>query len=262
MNNRVLKMLGAIFVAFIICVVGITAWLWSMNHSYEEDKVYVPIFELSEDFVTDVNIIRRVTQCEDLPEFEAKELWYHKIDGYHSEPHIECYFKKKMTEDELKKFFNIKENVFWDSDKDWTLSFSRGWSKKEYMDVPDGMKEDMAVKIEKLSQAGFTLSFWKNINTRPIESDFINKITGATFPSFSVISYRSDIDNVYAKLRFDRLVGGDIVGISQNNSDEIKVDTFINKKRILFSMLRNEQYADLEILSSNPWGCGNGSIPK
>ena len=262
MTKRVQKVLKAILIAFIICVVAIIAWLWSMSRSYEEDKVFGPISDLSEDFVTDVNIIRRVTQCEELPEFEAKELWYHKIDSFHSELHIECYFKKKMTENEFKKLFNIKENVYWTSDKDWTLFFSRGWSKKEYMDVPDGLKEDIAVKIEKLSQAGFILSFWKNVNTRPIESDFINQITGATFPSFSVISYRSDIDNVYAKLRFDSFVDKKIVEVSQNISDEIKVDTIINNKRILFSMLRNEQYADLEILSSNPWGCGNGRISK
>lgn len=262
MIKRVVKAIVIVIGAIIFCIVGITVWLWSMSQSYEERKDYVPISELSEDFNTDVNIIRRVTQCKDLPEFEARELWYYKIDGLHSEPFIECYFRREMTEDEFKKLFKITENAYWDSDKDATLRFSRGWSKKEYMNVPEGMKEDLAIKIEKLSKAGFTLSYWKNINSRPIEPDFINKIIGTKFPSFSVISYISDHENVYAKLRFDSILDKNAVGYFQNNSDEIKVDTSLNKKRIIFSMDGDDQYADLNLLSSNPLRCGNAIIKR
>ena len=262
MIRRILKISGLFIAVIILCIAVIIVWLLSMNRSYEEEKEYAPISELSSDYVTDVDVIKGVTQCEDLPEFEARKLWYYKIDGNHSEPHIECYFKRVMTEDEFKKFFKITENIYWDSDKDWTLSFSRGWSKKGFMDVPSGMKEDMAVKIEKLSPVGFTLSYWKNVNSRPVDADSLNKIIGMTLPTFSVVSYRSDIENVYAKLRFDSMVDKNAVDVFRNNSDEIKIDTFVNKKRFFFCMYKDEQYADLEIYSSKSCRCGNGLMQK
>jgi hypothetical protein len=258
MIKRVLKIFGVIIGAIIIYIVGITIWLYSMIHYYEESKDSVPLSELPKDFVTDVDLIRNITQCQDLPEFEARKLWYHKMDGYHSEPHIDCYFKRKMTEDEFKNLFKMTENIYWDSDKDWTLSFSRGWSKKEYMDVPEGMKEDIAVKIEKLSQTGFTLSYWKNVNSRPIDCDSLNMIAEMILPSYSVVSYISDIDNIRAKLRFNN-ASKNIADVFPNGSEEIKIDTFVNGKWYIFSMYRDEKYADLRILSSRHW-CGNGII--
>ena len=83
MIKRVLKTIGIIIGAIIICIIGIIVWLWSMSRSYEEDKEYVPISDLSADFVADVNIIRKVTQCDYLPEFEARELWYHRSRAFH-----------------------------------------------------------------------------------------------------------------------------------------------------------------------------------
>ena len=270
--KRLLNIFGLIFAAIIICIIGIVIWRCPKNHSYKEEKKLDPICEfrkdfvtdpnrlseLPEDFVTDVYTIREVTQCKDLPEFEAKRLWYDIMDGAHSEPHINCFFTRKMTEYEFDKFSKIKENIYWGSDSEWTLSFSRGWSKEEYMDVPKGMKEDIAVKIENLSPAGFTLSYWRNVKSKPIDGEIIKRITELRLPSFYIVSYISDLFNVHAKLRYDNMADNNMVNVIPYRSEIIKVDTFINGKWFIFKMKRDEQYADLQILSSRCWGCATG----
>lgn len=74
MIRRILKISGLFIAVIILCIAVIIVWLLSMNRSYEDEKEYAPISELSSDYVTDVDVIKGVTQCEDLPEFEARKL--------------------------------------------------------------------------------------------------------------------------------------------------------------------------------------------
>ena len=251
MVKKILKILSVIITAIAICFIGIIVWLWYINKSIENEREYVSISDLPNYCITDASIIREITECTDLPDFQVKELWYYKSDTCHSVPYIECSFNKEMMEEEFMEFCDKLKNVCWDYDKDGTLLFSRGWSKKEYMEVPKGMDENLVIEIDKLSQQGFTLLYKRNVRSEIIDKDFINNLTGHVFPPFSVISYKNDGETVMAKLLFSNLVEKKIADALSNGLDsmEIKVDTLVGNKWIFFDMLRNEKQADLLIVN-------------
>ena len=249
MIKKILKILGVIITAIAICIIGIIVWLLSLYIIDENKKEYFSIADLPNYCITDASIIREIIERKDLPDFQVKELWYYKSDTCHCVPFIECSFNKKMTEEEFMEFCDKTKYVYWDSDKDGTLLFSRGWSMKEYMEVPKGMDENLVIKIYKLSQRGFTLSYKRNVSGEKIDDDFINKLTGHVFPSFSVLSYENDGETVRAKLLFSNLVEKKTADALSNGLDsmEIIVDTLVGNKRVFFDMLRNEKQADLLI---------------
>lgn len=244
-------------ITYIIIGVLVFLWFFDKDNSIKDDREYVQIEELQDYFVRNINIIRFVTECNDFPDYEARKLWYHRIDGYHTEPHIECFFKREMTKEEFIKLSKITHNIYWRVDKDGTLRFSRGWSQKEFMEIPVGMMENMLVRIEKLSQSGFTLSYRDNVKGERIDGDFLNKLTGKTFPAYSVVDYNNDGVRIYAQLQFENLVDtGTINELLASDSLDIKFDTVLNNKRFFFSMPKNEKLAILKIRDDVPV-CGN-----
>jgi len=236
-------------IIYIVVIIGIVASLviFLTNHPY--DHVSVPITELPSSYKTEIKSIREITMCESFPDFKIEELWFYKNDSNHTKPYLECSFKKEMTDEEFETFCEICNNVCWDSEKDFTLSFSRGWSKKEFMDIPNGMEEDMVVEINYLSNYGFTLSYHKNAKSEKIEDDFINNLTGSSFPSFTVVSYVNDGETTWVKLLFNNYIDKHIADEFSNFGDSmsIMIDTIINNNWIDFSMIRNERNANLII---------------
>ena len=238
---------GGIFVA-LLCLCLIAVWaLFLRSESPSGGRNIVPVTELPDCFRTDVSAIREITQCDVFPVFEVKELWFDQSDSSHCFPHLECSFKKELTEQQFSALVDMCDSVYWDSDKDGTLCFSRGWSTKDQMEVPAGMEEDVFVSIEKLCKTGFTLSFMKNVKGDRIEDDFLSKLTDYTFPPFSVVSYMNDGDEMRATLRFHHPVDKHTVEALSYDSDEIKIDTVINGQCFFFTMLANELIADLSI---------------
>ena len=226
-----------------ICIIVFAASRWF----YEPEQVISPLDDLPSYCVLDVNTIREVTECEEFPDFEATQLWYYKSDHSHSVPYIECHFKKKMNEEEFDKFCQVEKSICWGSDKDATLLFSRGWSQKEYMEIPKGMEENLFVSIDKLSRSGFTLSYKKNAGWEKIDNDYINKLTGYEFPPYTVISFENDGDTIRAILLFSNYLEKTIADVLANDLDEIKIDTLFDNKEVFFDMLTNERHAILGI---------------
>lgn len=250
MIKKCLKYLGVIIIILGIFVLIFIAFLWFCKWSINKERDYFSLEDLPHYCVIDVNKIREITECDAFPDFEATNLWYYKSDSSHTFPHIECYFKKEMSEKEYEKFWQTQRNICWGSDKDATLYFSRGWSKKEYMDIPQGMEENLVITIDKLDNAGFTLSYKRNDGWVKIDKDYINKLTGFVFPPYSVISFENDGDIIRAKLLFSDFVEKKTADALANNSldsMEIKIDTLINNKWVFFDMLRNEKHAHLFI---------------
>ncbi len=54
-------------IALVIIASKIKLWI---------ERDYRPVSELHYPYVTDLQTIRRVTECPDFPDFEVKELWY------------------------------------------------------------------------------------------------------------------------------------------------------------------------------------------
>ncbi len=213
------------------------------------ERDYRPVSELNYPYVTDLQTIRRVTECPDFPDFEVKELWYDKSDSNHSAPYMECEFKKEMTDEEFMNFHDITNNVYWEPDKDYTIFFWRGWSKKEDMEVPEGMAENMVLEIVKLNKEGFEMSYHKNADGEAIASDFFDKLTGHDFPPFEVIDYRNNGKSTHAIILFADTIGQSTFNAWQDpvDSARLRIDTVDNGKCIFFTMDRNKQYANLLI---------------
>jgi len=249
MTKKYLKYVGVIIGFLGIIVIIFIAILWFCNWSIKNERDYFSLEDLPSYCVTDVNKIREITECDDFPEFVAANLWYYKSDSSHTVSHIDCYFKKEMSEKEFEKFCQAQRNICWGSDKDATLYFSRGWSKKDYMDIPQGMEENLVITIDKLDCAGFTLSYKKNCGWEKIDKDYINELTGFAFPPYYVISIENDGGIIRAKLLFSDFVEKNTADALANSLDtmEIKVDTLIDNKWIFFDMLRNERHANLLI---------------
>lgn len=232
-----------------IVIIGAVVYLALFLTNLPYRKVSVSITELPSSYKTDINSIREITMCETFPDFVINELWFYKNDSDHSEPHLECSFKREMTDEEFETFCEIGNSVCWDYEKDNTMSFTRGWSKKEFMDIPDGMEEDMVVNIIMLSKYGFTLSYYKNAKSEKIEDDYIDNLTGYSFPTFSVVSYENDGETTRAKILFNNYIDKLIADKLTNPVDsmEIRIDTIINNNWIYLSMIRNERVADIII---------------
>ena len=244
---KYLKYLGVIVGAIGLSIIGFIAYLLFCSWLDKRKLEYLPLEDIPSFCVLDVNTLREVTGNRDFPDFEAKQLWFYKSDISHSVPHIECRFKKKMSEEDFEKFFQVESNIYWNPDKDGTLWFSRGWSQKEYMDIPKGMEENLFISIDWLSRSGFVLSFMKNDEWVSIDKDYLNKLTGCVFPEYSVINFENGGKSISAKLLFSKYVEKNTADIFANGTDEIKVDTVIDNKRIFFDMLRDERYGDLFI---------------
>lgn len=247
MSKRCKILKGIINIVIIFIVILLALFLSNLPYR----KVSVSITELPSSYKTDINTIRGITMCESFPDFEIDELWFYKNDSNHTKPYLECSFKKEMTDEEFETFHENGNNVCWDCEKDYTLSFSRGWSKKEFMDIPNGMEEDMVVDIINLSNYGFTLSYYKNAKSEKIEDDYINNLTGYSFPTFSVVSYENDGETTVAKLLFDNYIDKHIADDFSIPDDSmvIMIDTIINNNWISLSMIRNERVADLIIMN-------------
>ena len=240
------KRVGIIGIA-ILCLCLIAVWLFFVWSGSLSGRNIVPITELPDCFRTDASAIREITQCDDFPDFEVKELWFDQPDSNHCFPHLECCFKEELTEQQFLALADMCDKVYWDSDKDGTLCFSRGWSTKDFMEVPAGMEDDIFVSIEKLTKTGFTLSFQKNVKGDWIEDDFLNKLTNCTFPPFSVVNYENDGYAMRAKLRFHHPVDKQTFDALSFDSEEIKIDTVINGHWIFCTMDANDLIADLFI---------------
>ena len=142
-NNMIikyLKYLGVIVGAIGLSIIGFIAYLLFCSWLDKRKLEYHLLEDIPSFCVLDVNTLREVTGNRDFPDFEAKQLWFYKSDSSHSVPHIECRFKKKMSEEDFEKFFQVESNIYWNPDKDGTLWFSRGWYKKSIWIFPKEWK--------------------------------------------------------------------------------------------------------------------------
>lgn len=99
-------------------------------------------------------------------------------------------FEHRLNDDEYSDFFSQCESIYWQSNKDNTLTFRRGWSKKEYMPIPVGMDEEMYVEIY-VNHLGMDLTYIKNPCVETVTKDSLDKFLGVVMPDFTIINYVS-----------------------------------------------------------------------
>lgn len=214
----------------------------------ENERVYLPVSQLDYPYV-DVEIIRKVTNCELIPEFEVEKFWYYKSDSTHSSPYIECRFKKEMTE---KEFYNMVDpdiQFFWDWHSTGSLYFKRGWTEDEYMKIPEGMAENMVMTIRWMNEYSFEIVYEKNHQSEKIDDDILKELSGYKFPPFEVISYINYGDYIHADLLFSEYIDkltADTLSFS-NDSIHIYLDKIINDYSYSFEMDRNDLHAHIMI---------------
>lgn len=104
----------------------------------------------------------------------------------------EYYFRfiHKLNDDEYSDLFSQCNSYYWRSNKDNTLSFRRGWSKKEYMPIPADMDEELYMEME-VNRVGISFKYKRNPCNETVTKDSLDKFLGVVMPEFTIINYVS-----------------------------------------------------------------------
>lgn len=137
--------------------------------------------------LSQISVIRELTEIDDFPEYKLI-AFEHAANSKEQEYIIECEFQPELTENKYLELVNKCSGIYWNSNKDETIRFSRGWSKKKYMSIPTGMKEESSANID-LCRWRFWITYKKNRCRKPLSSDSLNHYLGVTLPDFTIVNF-------------------------------------------------------------------------
>lgn len=190
-TKKILKVLGWISLAILITAsVGALCYLFlSATRIIPRDAVLVT--DSRYERYTQVSLIRELTQVPDFPPFDSETYEYTNEKG-EKEIYLKCSFNPSVPEDSVWALRGKMQGGWQDEDSNGGMDFVKGWSKREYMTIPEGVKEEMILNIHMYcGDNEFYLSFKKNPCAESVSKDSLNHYLGVQLPEFTIVNYIS-----------------------------------------------------------------------
>lgn len=180
---------AAIILAILAAVVaGGMLYLWGIATPFIPREA-VRVTDSRYNHYADVKLIREITQVQDFPPFDA-EIYEYTNEKGEREIYLSCVFNPAVPEDTVWNLRNKMNEDFLFEDPNGGMDFTRGWSKKEYMPIPSGVKEEMVFCLSMVGGNNhFAMSFTENPCSESVAKDSLNHYLGVTLPEFTIINY-------------------------------------------------------------------------
>lgn len=187
--KKILKIIGIIL---LVCVTALEHFLLFNFLSSDADP-FIPkeaTLIQDKDSLFSLNRFQKVVEVSNFPRFDT-EIYAWRDSSGQEEMRVEVTFNPVLSEQEYSDLRLVCDSsCYWDSNKDGSMTFSRGWSKRDYMEVPEGMPEERYMEVH-LNRYGMQVTLKNNPCLEMVDKDSLNRCLGVEMPDFTIVNYIS-----------------------------------------------------------------------
>lgn len=138
-----------------------------------------------------IETLRELTMVPDFPTFDS-EIYEYINDNGEKEIYIKCVFNPTLPEDSVWGIRSKMRSDMYSEDSNGGMVFHRGWSRKDFMPIPNNMEEDMKVEISMFCDDNdFYVKYTRNPSFSGVDKDSLKNFLGVDLPEFTIVNFIS-----------------------------------------------------------------------